>query len=607
MQEDEQLLQNWQGKQLGSYRLIRLVGRGGFAEVYQGEHVHLQTSVAIKVLQMRLTRQDQESFLSEAQIVASLRHPNIIRVLEFGVEESIPYLVMDYAPGGTLRQRYQSGVILTPLRILPYFKQLASALQYAHDQRVVHRDIKPENMLLGTDGELLLADFGIALGVQSSRSHRIEDIAGTVTYMAPELLRGRVIPASDQYALAVVIYEWLSGAPPFRGTFIEVASQHLFRAPPPLRQPSVSNEVEQVVLTALNKDPKRRFAHILEFATAFEQAALLGSTEETIKGKPRQPEQTEQSQKLAAQQAGSALVRENKAVAQSSAAHPAILPELMATSVQAGVNAASSSALTYVIPPVRCPRFQKLMLISIIVLAVLLCTEAVSFGAALVYLGATSLSVPTQQSPGNWQVSSLSDKQAQVLYEQATSNPAAYASTMAANDRYQWLTERNTAGSCLFAGGAYHIAVTALNMPQNCEPASATVSDFALQAQLTIVSGDSSGLAFRVNSKEGGYFFGIDKEGSYSLAAIVRGSVYMLLLGSSTAIVTGLNRPNLLTVIAQGTSILLYVNRHYVGGVTNSASSSGFFSVFAWKLTSGVGTTEVVCRGVQIWKLSVSS
>src|SRR5579884_3191967 len=115
MREDDQLFQDWQGKQLGNYRLIRLVGRGGFAQVYQGEHVHLQTQAAIKVLQARLSRQDQERFLVEAQIIARLQHPNIIQVLEFGIEESIPYLVMDYAPGGTLRQRYRSGITLTPL------------------------------------------------------------------------------------------------------------------------------------------------------------------------------------------------------------------------------------------------------------------------------------------------------------------------------------------------------------------------------------------------------------------------------------------------------------------------------------------------------------
>jgi serine/threonine protein kinase len=133
MREDDQLVQNWQGKQLGNYRLVRLVDRGGFAQVYLGEHVHLQTQAAIKVLHARLSRQDQESFLAEAQMIAHLRHPHIIQVLEFGIEEGIPYLVMDYAPGGTLRQRYHSGVTLTPLRILPYLKQLASALQFAHE------------------------------------------------------------------------------------------------------------------------------------------------------------------------------------------------------------------------------------------------------------------------------------------------------------------------------------------------------------------------------------------------------------------------------------------------------------------------------------------
>jgi serine/threonine protein kinase len=622
MREDDQLLQNWQGKQLGNYRLIRLVGRGGFAQVYQGEHVHLQTQAAIKVLQARLSRQDQESFLTEAQMIARLQHPNIIQVLEFGIEESIPYLVMDYAPGGTLRQRYHSGVMLTPLRILPYLKQLASALQFAHEQRIVHRDIKPENMLLGSNDELLLADFGIALGVQSSRSHSIQDVAGTVTYMAPELLRGRAVPASDLYALAVVMYEWLSGAPPFRGTFVEVASQHLFRPPTPLRQAAVSREVEQVVLTALNKDPEQRFASIQGFATAFEQATLMSAVEETIKGKPRQlalqqivPQHTEPEQTSEERQTGSSTSIDSNIAARPLASTPVLLQQGISTSMPttpAAIIASIASSLPdkevitsapAISLPVKRPRGRLLMLISVMVLSVLLCGEWAGSSSVLLYLVATS---PPRQL-GNWQVTTISDKQAQTLYNQVTSKPPTYTSTMAANDAYKWFADRDSDGSCTFAGGAYHIEATASKAPEDCAPDSATFSDLAFQAQITIVRGDSGGLAFRASPKgKGLYYFGVDREGVYSLI-VGPEPIYLLLLRSSTAITTGLNSPNLLTVIAQGTSIILYINRHYVGSVTDATSSGGYLSVFAWNLTpyaAHTGTTEVVCHGVQIWKLT---
>src|SRR5207245_1923023 len=127
---------------------------------------------------------------------------------------------------------------LLPLKIvLPYVQQIASALQYAHDKKLIHRDIKPENMLLGQNNEVLLSDFGLALIAQSTNSHQAtKDMAGTISYMAPEQLQGRPRPASDQYALGIVVYEWLSGERPFHGTLTELYSQHLFTPPPPLHE-----------------------------------------------------------------------------------------------------------------------------------------------------------------------------------------------------------------------------------------------------------------------------------------------------------------------------------------------------------------------------------
>lgn len=203
------------GQQFGNYRLTSLVGRGGFAEVYLGEHVYLKTQAAIKILQTRLSSEEQERFYAEARTVAHLQHEHIVRVLEFGLkDDSIPYLVMEYAPNGTLRERFPRGKPVPFAHILPPLKQVASALHYAHSANLIHRDIKPENMLLGTHNEVLLSDFGIALMIKGSQRQDAQEVAGTVTYMAPEQLQGRPTRASDQYALAVVVYEWLSGQRP---------------------------------------------------------------------------------------------------------------------------------------------------------------------------------------------------------------------------------------------------------------------------------------------------------------------------------------------------------------------------------------------------------
>ncbi|TME06407.1 MAG: hypothetical protein E6I80_13860 [Chloroflexi bacterium] len=262
------------GQRLGNYRLLHLLGRGGFAQVYLGEHLRLGTQAAIKLLSTHLADVEVEKFLAEARIIARLEHPHIIRILDFDQAQDIPFLVMSYAPNGTLRGRHPKGTRLPLDIILTYLKQAACALQYAHDGKLVHRDIKPENMLLGRHDDILLSDFGIAVVAHSSRSLNTQEIIGTVSYMAPEQIQGKPRPASDQYAMGVVLYEWLCGSPPFHGTAAEIATQHLHAALPPLREqvPNIPPAIEAVVLKALEKDPHRRFASVQELATAFEQA-----------------------------------------------------------------------------------------------------------------------------------------------------------------------------------------------------------------------------------------------------------------------------------------------------------------------------------------------
>jgi serine/threonine protein kinase len=266
------------GQQLGSYRLLRLLGRGGFAEVYLGQHVYLNSQAALKILQIVLNDEDIEGFAKEARTLASLTHPHIVRVLDFAVKNGTPFLVMEYAANGTLRQRHPYGTLLPVETIISYVRQVASALQYAHDQRLIHRDIKPENMLLGAPGEILLSDFGLAMPAshtvdQSTQAMEIS-FAGTTPYLAPEQLQGKPQPASDQYSLAVVVYEWLCGKRPFNGSPLEIAIQHISKPPPPLREqlPGISSSIEETVMRALAKDPQQRFDSVQDFATALERA-----------------------------------------------------------------------------------------------------------------------------------------------------------------------------------------------------------------------------------------------------------------------------------------------------------------------------------------------
>ncbi len=262
------------GQQVGHYHLQALLGEGGYAQVYLGEHRYLKTQAAIKMLAQRLDPAAQQAFLEEAQTLARLIHPHIVRVLDFGLDNGTPFLVMDYAPYGSLRQRYPLGLPLPLPEILPLVQQAAQAIQYAHAAGRIHRDIKPDNLLLGRQQEVWLSDFGLA--VLDERDHTsVPAIAGTLAYVAPEQLQGKPVPASDQYALGVLVYEWLSGDVPFAGDWLEVASQHLLAAPPPLRNklPALPPAVEEVVLTALAKDPQKRFPSVKAFATALTRAS----------------------------------------------------------------------------------------------------------------------------------------------------------------------------------------------------------------------------------------------------------------------------------------------------------------------------------------------
>ena len=314
------------GQQLGNYRLERLLGRGGFAEVYLGEHLRLGTQAAIKVLSTQLASDEENIFQQEARTIARLEHPHIVRVLDFDVQDGTPFLVMSYAPNGTLRTRHARGSQLALETIVPYVRQVAEALAYAHEEKLVHRDIKPENMLVGRRAEVLLSDFGIATMAQSSRYQGTQDVAGTVAYMAPEQVQGKPRPASDQYSLGIVVYEWLTGTRPFHGGFTEIATQHVLTPPPPLREklPAISPAVEQAVLIALAKDPKERFATVQAFATALEQAALLDQPTQFVRPTmPLTPSSSLPTQRVPPAQAATVVVPQSRLPGSAPSAPPA--------------------------------------------------------------------------------------------------------------------------------------------------------------------------------------------------------------------------------------------------------------------------------------------
>jgi serine/threonine protein kinase len=263
------------GQHFGNYQLVKLLGQGGSAQVYLGKHRYLNSYAALKVLNARLHLGNEHKFLAEAQTLADLRHPNIVHLLDFAIENGTPVLIMDYAPKGSLRQQTSHGTQMPLSTVVDFVAQIAASLQYAHNHHIIHRDVKPENILLDADDRLLLSDFGLSLLTPSSQELSIQGPAGTARYMAPEQLRGKPCFASDQYALAVMVYEWLCGELPFHGNMWEIWQQHLYTDPPPLRRirPELPPQLEPVVQRALAKKPQDRFVSIQAFALALARAS----------------------------------------------------------------------------------------------------------------------------------------------------------------------------------------------------------------------------------------------------------------------------------------------------------------------------------------------
>jgi WD40 repeat protein len=250
------------GQYLGSYYICEHLGRGGYADVYRCVHKDLKTEHAMKVMQRPLSWERQQLFLNEVELHTLMDHPSIVKVSDSDIQNHF-FLVMDYASYGTLSRL--SGQQVELAIIIPYIRQLAAALDYIHQKQIVHCDVKPDNFLLNSSNTILLCDFGIAV----KTTQHISGAYGTLEYVSPEQLQRKPCPASDQYSLAVTVYEWLTGEYPFdNGVDI------LARPAPSLRQklPTLSQEVEDVVLQGLEKQPQNRYPSVSAFATALELA-----------------------------------------------------------------------------------------------------------------------------------------------------------------------------------------------------------------------------------------------------------------------------------------------------------------------------------------------
>lgn len=261
------------GQALGHYQLLHPLDQRGAIEIWQAQHVNLHMSVALKILPLHgLREEDYQRYEGrlrhEAGILATLHHAHIVGFRDYVLWRNFLSIVMQYAPNGSMAGYHSAGRKLPLSLIRLYMWQIGQALSSLHQLGWLHRDVKPGNILLLTPHHALLADFGLALRDLAPGYPQKLYPGGTAAYMAPEQHRGHPCPASDQYSLAICVYEWLTGHRPFSG---EVARGRERFAPPPVRnhRPELPLVVEKILLTALDPHPANRYPDVMDFVRAF--------------------------------------------------------------------------------------------------------------------------------------------------------------------------------------------------------------------------------------------------------------------------------------------------------------------------------------------------
>ena len=264
----------------GSYRIKRLLGRGGMAEVYEAEHTLLKKRFAIKVLKPEFFEQAEvrERFLLEGESAARITHPNVVDITDVGVTDGVPYLVMEYLDGATLAEHIQRTAPMEIQKAVHLLLPVVSAVMAAHNQGVIHRDLKPENIVIAKDAARRMRpkvlDFGVSRILDSDERRLTVDrgVLGTPQYMPPEQARGERSDASaDQYALGVILYEALTGRMPYEADsvlgLLRLAAKGDF-PPPSMHRQDLDPELESIILKALAKTPEDRFNEIRELGAA---------------------------------------------------------------------------------------------------------------------------------------------------------------------------------------------------------------------------------------------------------------------------------------------------------------------------------------------------
>lgn len=270
-------------ERLGKYEIRSVLGKGAMGVVYKAFDPHIERAVAVKTIRKdmvdpELAREYMARFKNEAKAAGRLHHPNIVSVYEFGEDESVAYIAMEYVEGTGLREYLNRRASFDFGQLLALMTQLLSALDFAHERGVVHRDIKPSNLIVTGQGLLKVADFGVAR-VDTSNLTSAGVVIGTPSYMSPEQCLGRETDArSDLFSTGIVLYELLTGQKPFNGSIATIAYKICHEEPVPpskLSALKLPQAVDRLVVTALAKQPSERFQSARAFSDALREVAQL--------------------------------------------------------------------------------------------------------------------------------------------------------------------------------------------------------------------------------------------------------------------------------------------------------------------------------------------
>ncbi len=640
-----------EGTSLGRYRLKRRLGRGGMAEVYLATDERIQRDVAVKIVNSSQV-EFAERFSREAQAMGNLHHDHLLPAYDVGEQEPWHYLVMPYIERGTLGDLLKNRQ--GPLDLAyagELLQQIASGLQYAHQRGLIHRDIKPSNILLRDDHYVYLADFGLARVLEGGGDlTQTGTLLGTPEYMAPELAEGPAGKSADIYALAVVLYQMITGRVPFRGdTAISIFWKQMreIPQPPSYYNPKIPEAVDQVLMRALDKDPAQRYPTPLALSQAYQQAisglnempslydnyatelideapstpgssapARNGAPGEVARSssRPETPVQT-QPEKLylpgERSTPASPLLRGSRPPIRTTPAPPPPVSNFEETTDQMPPLTATR------LPIIRRPRRGRRALAGVImgVIFLLVVSAILAYfsvqtsrhnavmGTATARAGATSsvVAAQTQQSLATHSAQTVvaATATAQVVKSIQNTNATVTAITggtpllndpLSGQDANNWPDDGT---NCAFQNNVYFVAATSANSLQPCIAATPAFGNAALQVDVTLITAADAGLIFRANATLNEFYdFEITNQGEFYLRYFADNKPTLLIQKTASNAIQGVSSKNTLLVIANDNDLKLFINGTQVGETHDSTFSSGQVGVAAGTLSASSGNAN---------------